>query len=138
MTLGQAIEELRKNDYVPYGSILRFLTELRDRRESALRLATAFTKVMPDNQMEHIYSELAEVDNELWLYKQNGKTDRLAEELVDLQMSCETMLPILGLDEQQRTTAMMDGNTTLADLIKQDKADLKAEYETKRQAITNG
>lgn len=82
-----------------------WLTELRDRRESELRPATKFLYNTPGKQMMHIYSEIAESDNELYLYRQHGKTERLAEELIDLQMSCETLLAILGLDEQQRNDA---------------------------------
>ena len=67
-----------------------------------LKVATRFLNNTASEQMDHIYSEVREVDNELWLYKQHGKTDRLAEELVDLQMACETMLEIIGLDEQER------------------------------------
>jgi hypothetical protein len=67
-----------------------------------LKVATKFIGNTASEQMNHIYQELAEVDNELWLYKQHGKTDRLAEELVDLQMACETMLAIVGLGEQER------------------------------------
>ena len=67
-----------------------------------LKVATRFLKNTASEQMDHIYQELAEVDNELWLYKNHGKTDRLSEELVDLQMACETMLEIIGLGKQER------------------------------------
>lgn len=65
--------------------------------------ATKFLDNTPRQQMYHVLSEVNEADNALWLFCRNdyGK-EHLAEELVDLQMSCETMLAILGLDEKQR------------------------------------
>jgi hypothetical protein len=67
-------------------------------QRSALRPATKYLTSTIDEQMDHIFSEVAEVENAL----EYENYQRVSEELVDLQMSCETLLTILGLDEQQR------------------------------------
>ena len=80
---------------------IEWLTELRDRRESDLRPSTRFLSNNPSQQFSHIESEVFEV--ECALYYDNRV--EFINELVDVQMSCETMLAILGLDEQQRMEA---------------------------------
>lgn len=65
---------------------------------SELRVATKFLKNNFIQQYEHLFSELNEV---VGAYL-DGNMDAVAEETVDLQMSCETMLAILGLDKKQR------------------------------------
>lgn len=88
-----------------YAIVAKWLWKLRERQETELRPATKFLGNTPYEQYKHIMSEVKEVyraalpcDYSL-LGADMGK---LAEELVDLQMSCETMLAILGLDEAQR------------------------------------
>ena len=80
-----------------------WLTELRDRRESELRPATKFLGNSIHEQMSHLLSEFDEVMVEYGWTITNEQ--RFAEELIDLQMSCETMLAILDLNEQQRNEA---------------------------------
>lgn len=103
------------------GEVHDLLTELQQRRESALRPATKFLSNTKLIQIRHVLSEFNEVvgayiNHEFYLSNEvtPGKIDKemcnesfnnLTEELVDLQMSCETMLAILGLDEQQRNEA---------------------------------
>jgi NTP pyrophosphatase (non-canonical NTP hydrolase) len=52
----------------------------------------------PWQQFRHIASELTEVAKAL--YRKDSAT--VAEELVDLQTSCETMLVIMGLNDRKR------------------------------------
>lgn len=86
----------------------KLLQELKNRRESDLRPCDKFLKAYSNEQFSHIEQEFKEVKYALHdVYSVgehiNGKEkEHLAEELVDLQMSCETMLAILGLGEQQR------------------------------------
>jgi hypothetical protein len=87
-------------------------TELKSRRESDLRVATKFLTNSYYKQIGHIESEFDEVrmavtnlmETVVLGDKPNyaEKLNHAAEELVDLQSTCETMLAILGLDEQQR------------------------------------
>lgn len=79
--------------------------ELKERRESDLRPADKF--VDPNNicqQMAHIKSEVKEAYHEYCNLSEENECD-LVEELIDIQMSCETMLADLGLDEQRRREA---------------------------------
>lgn len=95
-------------EYVPEAIIIRLLKELRDRRESALRPATKYLTNSWLEQYMHVKEELDEVRqamNDFAFRKPGSGTDYISEELVDLQMSCETMLAIIGLDEQQRNEA---------------------------------
>lgn len=84
--------------------ILPLLQELKERRESELRPADKFLSNTPAIQFEHIVSELGEAKIAM-VKKEMGMENNLVEELADLQMSCETMLAILGFDEQQRREA---------------------------------
>jgi hypothetical protein len=75
---------------------------------SELRPATKFLGNSFNRQVSHIESEFKEVVDAI--YNRNDETrseEEIAEELVDLQMPCETMLAILGLDEQQRREARL-------------------------------
>lgn len=67
-------------------------------RESELRPATKYLTVSPHEQFEHVKSELNEIAAELEI----GNTINLAMEIVDLQMSAETLLAVLPLDEGER------------------------------------
>ena len=68
---------------------------------SELKVATKFLHNTKHQQIIHVILEHSEV---LDAYI-TGDEKHLIEELVDLQMSCETMLAVLGLDEKQRTYA---------------------------------
>lgn len=81
--------------------VLECLLELKERQESDLRPADKFLTNDTGQQMNHITEEYCEVVTE---YNRSSE-ERLVEELIDLQMSCETMLANLGLDEQQRREA---------------------------------
>jgi hypothetical protein len=68
-----------------------------------LQPAARFLTNTPVAQFRHICSEFAEVSQALYEFEyQNGGLNHLAEELVDLQMSGETMLAILGFDNEGR------------------------------------
>lgn len=104
--------------------VISLLQELKARRESDLRPATKFLTATLDEQMVSLTEEYAEVYKAFENYTNNVVTDvsevedeamyevfaaedaaikdQLAEELVDLQTTCETMLAIMGLSEQQR------------------------------------
>jgi hypothetical protein len=103
------------NEYGQYRSkdcveMFDLLIELKQRRESDLRPADKFLGNSISKQRIHILSEMAKALEQLELLYQftsrainyDKGIERAAEELVDLQMSCETMIAILGLDEQQR------------------------------------
>jgi len=92
--------------------IRSLLDELTERRESDLRPATAFLNNVEYTQIGHLKSEVLELelawDKCLWdrqgEYAENDAKNDLAMnmEIVDIQMSAETLLAIRGLDEQQR------------------------------------
>lgn len=88
-----------------------------------LRPATKFLTATLDEQMVHITEEYAEVYKavETYTYSQqeceedldeveceiaftekNAAKHNLAEELVDLQTACETMLAMIGMDDRDR------------------------------------
>jgi hypothetical protein len=77
-----------------------FLRELKQRRESNLRPADKFLVNSIGEQFSHMESEIVEIEEEFLSCDMD--IERTAYEVIDLQMSCETMLAILGLDEQQR------------------------------------
>lgn len=88
--------------------LAEWLTELQERRDSELRPTIKYINSSPTKQMMHIISELAEVMNEIGSLVDDGDMDALpkaVEELIDLQTSCETMLVILGLDDNRRREA---------------------------------
>jgi len=66
--------------------------------------ATKFLKNNPAVQFDHLCSEWEEVNDEWMKMRLGVKPVKLAEELVDLQMSAETMLAVLGLNEKGRET----------------------------------
>ena len=85
--------------------------ELRERRETELSPCNKYLKSSLAAQYDHVRSEQYEVGEVLvmWMDEKikrlNGQEnalskaeDWLAEELVDLQTSCQTMLTILGAD----------------------------------------
>lgn len=93
-----------------YKELRDLLLELQQRRESDLRPADKYLGNSISRQMNHIESEFLEVKEDysnliVEFDEHPPKQEKLAEELVDLQMSCETMLAILGLNEQQRMDA---------------------------------
>lgn len=112
MTLNEWIDALENNDIEFFADvaeeILPLFIELRDRRESALRPATRFLGNDIHQQWTHIISEILEANEELRRHTVNDDTaaiKRMAGELIDIQMSCETMLAIIGLNESQRNDA---------------------------------
>jgi hypothetical protein len=93
--------------------IRELLLELKDRRETELKPATKFLGNTTDKQFAHIRSELIEaweIIELLCIFPKTAdnygeRVQEAAEELIDLQMTCCTMLAILGLDESQRREA---------------------------------
>lgn len=86
------------------------LSELKQLKESDLRPADKFLTATKYKQFESVESEFDEIQREFYrmiddryskTFREESKQN-LIMELVDLQMSCETMLAILGLDENQR------------------------------------
>jgi len=89
-------------------TIASWLIELKQRREADLRPADKFLSATVNKQYEHIVSEIGEASVELVKVVDFDLIDeipRAVEELIDVQMSCETMIAILGLNEQQRREA---------------------------------
>ena len=111
MTLDEWIEQIEEYQKelhdIDYSDLLSILKELRDRRESELRPATRFLSKGWYQQIQHVYSEFNEVITEFHLFDDGDVTEplKLIEELIDLQMSCETMLACMELNEQQRMEA---------------------------------
>lgn len=111
MTLDEWIEQIEEYQkellFIDYSDLLSILKELRDRRESELRPATRFLSKGWYQQIQHVYSEFNEVITEFHLFDDGDVTEplKLIEELIDLQMSCETMLACMELNEQQRMEA---------------------------------
>lgn len=73
-----------------------------------LRPADKFLGSTFYRQYLHVQSEIKEVDEAYRIFSWRGANEdknSLIEELIDLQMSCETLITILGLDEQQRREA---------------------------------
>ncbi len=110
--LEDAIELIKLDDlnYLSYKKLAKLLIELKDRRESDLRPADKFLNATEYQQFDHVESEFYETQREFYrmiddrfskTFREESKI-KLISELVDLQMSCETMLAKLGLDEQQR------------------------------------
>lgn len=74
--------------------------QLQQIKESNLRPADKYLKNLPNEQFRHMDSELREIEDA-------DDVDHVIEEVVDLQMSCETMLAVLGLNEKQRREARL-------------------------------
>jgi hypothetical protein len=51
------------------------------------------------------YGQFIKISSELKELEDANDAEEVIEETIDLQMSCETLLAILGLDEQQRREA---------------------------------
>ena len=97
-----------------FGEIAELLIELKQRRDSDLRPADKFLGSSMSQQWFHVTTEYREIEHELVKYLRQKDFNNIraeqsklntVEELIDLQMSCETMLAILGLDEEQRREA---------------------------------
>lgn len=84
-----------------------FFIELKQRRESELRPADRFLGASKLDQYMHLKEEMEEIRHAMndYALELTDNVNFIAEELSDLQMSCETMLAILGLNEQQRREA---------------------------------
>lgn len=80
-------------------TLLELLHELKGCRESSLRPATKFENLDIE---ECVCNKVLEEFFEVYAACRDGNNENLAEELVDLQMVCETALWRLGLDESQR------------------------------------
>lgn len=74
------------------------LIELKERRASELRPATKFVNLPLGKHIEKIHEEFGEV----LMAALADDVENLREELVDLQMTCETALAKTGLDEAGR------------------------------------
>jgi hypothetical protein len=72
-----------------YREIKELLVELEQRRKSDLRPADKFLNNTLKQQLEHMESELEEIKGEII---ESIDDDDLAIEIIDLQMSCQTML----------------------------------------------
>lgn len=77
--------------------LLPALEELKAYKESSLRPAVKYLSADIDGQIEHLQSEFQEMINE------KGKNNKnMAMEVVDIQMSCETLLAIMGYSQIER------------------------------------
>lgn len=77
--------------------LLPALEELKYYKESSLRPAVKYLSADIDEQIEHLQSEFKEMINE------KGKNnENMAMEVVDIQMSCETLLAIMGYSQIER------------------------------------
>ena len=77
--------------------LLPALEELKHYKESSLRPAVKYLSADIDEQIEHLQSEFKEMINE------KGKNNKnMAMEVVDIQMSCETLLAIMGYSQIER------------------------------------
>lgn len=106
-------EQLNKNKRQ---TVVDLLKELKQRRESDLRPANKFLGNNLIEQFKHLKSEVKEVKSEFYYFIDDDYNEefrkhsrgKLISELIDLQMSCETMLAIMGLNEEQRREARVD------------------------------
>lgn len=78
------------------------LIELKERRASELRPATKFVNLPIFMLMYKIEEEVKEIKEAYEELKVSRRADHFAEELVDLQMVCETILASVPTDEYQR------------------------------------
>lgn len=78
------------------------ITELVDLQESELRPAVKFLSQPSQELIGKIAEEFGEVLDANGEYIGSGHSKHLAEELVDLQMACETMLAKLWPDVKDR------------------------------------
>lgn len=111
---GQSMTHMQRSydDAQEHKQIVGWIRELQSLQSAELRPVLKFTK--EDNlqtaiikQMNHIESEVREVKAEIREYigtccVESHWIERAALELADVQTSCETLMAILGLDENQR------------------------------------
>ena len=98
--LDELIEGCKEFDNGNIDELAVLLTELKQRRESDIRPADKFLVNSIEQQLTHMESEMAKIEEEFLCC--DIDIEKTVEEVIDLQMSCCTMLAILGLDEQQR------------------------------------
>lgn len=71
-----------------------------------IKPCTAFASNSPIKQLQHIKQEFNEVMQAWndWQFRDGGEQAKMhfAEELVDLQTTCETMMLVIGLDGLRR------------------------------------
>lgn len=102
--LDRLIKRMKNNKEEPYAyaeeyrTVCLLLEELKERRESDLRPAVKFVHLPLSKHIEKIYEEFGEV----LMAALADDEENLREELVDLQMTCETALTKTGLDEAGR------------------------------------
>jgi hypothetical protein len=99
-------------EYISCDNQREALQELKERRESDLKPAGRFTNndiyTFGDQQksIESEYLEVCKAFNYWYIVDSCAETkNHFCEELIDLQISCETMLAKIGLNEQQRREA---------------------------------
>ena len=79
--------------------IIRPIVELLDLRESEPRPAVKFIHDGLPVQLKKLKEEYGEV---VQAYEVGESRDRLAEELADVQMVCETIMAAVGMSDKQR------------------------------------
>lgn len=103
--LEQAIKDIEAIDgnvsFCPE-TILPILKELKDRRESDIRPATAFLHQDIRDLVDKIDEEINEVKAELYLKFSPMDKERISEELIDVQMAAETALTKIMPDIKDR------------------------------------
>lgn len=82
--------------------ILELLQELKQRRECELRPATKFTDQATYLLIYKIDEEVREIKEAYEEARVSRRAAHFAEELVDLQMVCETILASINLNADQR------------------------------------
>jgi len=85
-----------------------------------IKPCTKFLNAMPREQMKHIAEEFQEVADQfyyIWQFPSDPKPlgydeaiAQLAEEIVDLQTACETMLAIMKVDVDVARRRVIDKN----------------------------
>ncbi|MBP2638801.1 MAG: hypothetical protein H6Q72_4708 [Firmicutes bacterium] len=78
-----------------------------------IKPCTKFTNCSLEDQFRSMDSELDEVATALVVYleaKSTRNVNHLAEEIVDLQTACETMLAIINVDVDQVRQRVIDKN----------------------------
>lgn len=111
MELKEAIEHLRKiADIIPgycrseaFDVVIK-AAEKQIRSESMnIKPTTKFLNNTPERQLNHMTEEMGEIAKAL----RNGDIENAREEIADLQLSCETLMCILGGNgEEERDKAI--------------------------------
>ncbi len=96
MELDDAIKLCKNSSIEEVKQLHVWLTDLKTRYQSDLRPAYKYLGNSPGKQLVHVLSEVVEVSVEFLKYRFRRR-NKLAEEIVDLQMSCETLLAIIGV-----------------------------------------